>query len=130
MGVGLEGCHLSDYISLQIIERSLPKKQKVKKDPCTIEREEMEQIGKYWINIVKKDIPKHHRSFTNFHRKQLIDAKRLSETCQREVCITFSGSFSPSFFFLIYLLYHNRSLLFYPACLYLCFLSHMLFISG
>lgn len=68
----------------QIIERSLPKKQKVEKDPAVIEREEMEKIGKYWVNMVRKDIPKHHRLFTNFHKKQFTDAKRFSETCQRE----------------------------------------------
>lgn len=72
-------------IFFQIIERSLPKKQIVKKDPSVIEREEMEKIGKVWLNIVRRDIPKHHRIFTNFHKKQLTDAKRFSETCQREV---------------------------------------------
>lgn len=74
---------------MQIIERSLPKKQKVIKDASTIEKEEAEKIGKYWVNIVRKDIPKHHRIFTNFHRKQLSDAKRFSEICQREVFINF-----------------------------------------
>ncbi|GKU89799.1 hypothetical protein SLEP1_g3891 [Rubroshorea leprosula] len=69
----------------EIIERSLPKKPKVKKDPSVIEREEMDKIGKVWVSIVRRDIPKHHRIFTTFHRKQLIDAKRFSENCQREV---------------------------------------------
>ncbi|KAL2327072.1 hypothetical protein Fmac_020499 [Flemingia macrophylla] len=59
----------------EIIERSLPKKQKVKKDPALIEKEEMDRIGKIWINIVRRDIPKHHRNFTTSHRKQVIDAK-------------------------------------------------------
>ncbi|CAL5420787.1 unnamed protein product [Camellia sinensis] len=76
----------------EIIERSLPKKQKVMKDPFMIEKEEMEKIGKYWINVVRKDIPKHQRIFTNFHRKQLADAKRFSETCQREVKMKVSRS--------------------------------------
>lgn len=76
----------------EIIERSLPKKQKVKKDPSMIEKEEMDKIGKYWVNIVRKDIPKHHRLFINFHRKQLTDAKRFSETCQREVKMKVSRS--------------------------------------
>ncbi|KAL2465986.1 DNA helicase INO80 [Abeliophyllum distichum] len=76
----------------EIIERSLPKKPKVKKDPSTIEREEMEKIGKYWVNIVRKDIPKHHRIFTNFHKKQLTDAKRFSELCQRDVKVKVSRS--------------------------------------
>ena len=77
-------CFLSRYVlfALQIIERSLPKRPKVEKDPS--------MIGKHWVNIVRKDIPKHHRIFTNFHRKQLADAKRFSETCQREVDITLS----------------------------------------
>ncbi|KAJ0978921.1 hypothetical protein J5N97_014395 [Dioscorea zingiberensis] len=69
----------------EIIERSLPKKQIVKKDPSVIEKEEMEKIAKVWLTIVRRDIPKHHRIFTNFHKKQLIDAKRFSEICQREV---------------------------------------------
>ncbi|KAH6794585.1 DNA helicase INO80-like protein [Perilla frutescens var. hirtella] len=76
----------------EIIERSLPKKPKVKKDPSVIEREEMEKIGKYWVNIARKEIPKHHRIFANFHRKQITDAKRVSETCQREVKMKVSRS--------------------------------------
>ncbi|XP_022925143.1 DNA helicase INO80-like isoform X2 [Cucurbita moschata] len=76
----------------EIIERSLPKKQNVKKDPSVIEREEMEKIGKIWVNIVRRDLPKHHRNFTAFHRKQLIDAKRFSEICQREVKMKVSRS--------------------------------------
>ncbi|XP_042514394.1 chromatin-remodeling ATPase INO80-like isoform X2 [Macadamia integrifolia] len=76
----------------EIIERRLPKKQIVKKDPASIEKEEMEKIGKVWVNIVRRDIPKHHRFFTNFHRKQLTDAKRCSETCQREVKLKVSRS--------------------------------------
>lgn len=73
---------------MQIIERSLPKKPKVKKDPSVIEREEMEKTSKCWVNIARKEIPKHHKIFTNYHRKQITDAKRVSETCQREVCAT------------------------------------------
>ena len=61
----------------------------MKKDPFEIEREEMEKIGKVWVNIVRRDIPKHHRVFTTFHRKQLIDSKRFAENCQREVRILF-----------------------------------------
>ncbi|KAK1578959.1 hypothetical protein Q3G72_034530 [Acer saccharum] len=76
----------------EIIERALPKKPKVKKDPSVIEREEMEKIGKVWVNIVRRDIPKHHRIFTTFHRKLLIDAKRFSENCQREVKMKVSRS--------------------------------------
>ncbi|XP_008811751.2 chromatin-remodeling ATPase INO80-like [Phoenix dactylifera] len=76
----------------EIIERSLPKKQIVKKDPSVIEKEELEKIGKVWVNIARRDIPKHHRLFTNFHKKQLADAKRFSETCQREVKLKVSRS--------------------------------------
>lgn len=83
---------------LQIIERSLPKKQKVKKDPSLIEKEEMEKIGRVWVNIVRRDIPKHHRMFTTFHRKQLIDAKRVSENCQREVLMMSKGNLLFCFF--------------------------------
>ncbi|OMO51090.1 hypothetical protein CCACVL1_30011 [Corchorus capsularis] len=76
----------------EIIERSLPKKPKVKKDPSVIEREEMEKIGKVWVNIVRRDIPRHHKIFTTFHRKQLIDSKRFAENCQREVKMKVSRS--------------------------------------
>ncbi|GER57189.1 DNA helicase INO80 [Striga asiatica] len=76
----------------EIIERSLPKYPKLMKDPSIIEREEMEKIGKYWVNIARREIPKHHRIFTSFHRKQFIDAKRVSETCQREVKMKVSRS--------------------------------------
>ncbi|KAK4373713.1 hypothetical protein RND71_009097 [Anisodus tanguticus] len=76
----------------EIIERSLPKKPKLKKDPSVIEKEEMDKIGKYWINLVRKEIPKHHKIFINLHRRQLTDAKRFAETCQREVKMKVSRS--------------------------------------
>ncbi|KAJ0451172.1 putative DNA helicase [Helianthus annuus] len=44
----------------EIIERSLPKKR-------VIEKEEMGKIGIYWVNMVRQDIPKHHREIS-FHR--------------------------------------------------------------
>lgn len=86
----------------KIIERSLPKKPKVKKDPSVIEKEEMEKIGKVWVNISRRDVPKHHRAFSTFHRKQLIDAKRFSENCQREVSLYFEKSFIFAFSYRIY----------------------------
>ncbi|KAJ6831477.1 DNA helicase INO80-like [Iris pallida] len=76
----------------EIIERSLPKKLVVKKDPSAIEKEEMDKIGKIWVNIVRRDIPKHHRAFTTLQRKQMGDAKRFSEMCQREVKLKVSRS--------------------------------------
>ncbi|WOK93553.1 DNA helicase INO80 isoform X1 [Canna indica] len=76
----------------EIIERSLPKKPIVKKDPSEIEKEEIEKLGKLWVSIVRRDMPKHHRIFTNFHRKQLVDAKRFSENCQKEVKLKVSRS--------------------------------------
>nr|XP_043609117.1 chromatin-remodeling ATPase INO80 [Erigeron canadensis] len=76
----------------EIIERSLPKKQKEIRDQLMIEKEEIDRVDKYWVNMVRKDIPKHHRFFINFHRKQLTDAKRFSETCQREVKMKVSRS--------------------------------------
>ncbi|KAJ4824645.1 putative DNA helicase ino80 [Turnera subulata] len=94
-GVGLQVYYvkvLEKGDTYEIIERSIPKKPKVIKDPSVIEREEMERIGKVWVNIVRRDIPKHHRIFTTFHRKQLIDAKRFSESCQREVKLKVSRS--------------------------------------
>lgn len=89
---------------MQIIERSLPKRQKVKKDPSEVEREEREKIGKYWVNMVRKDIPKHYRIFTNFHKKQLIDAKRLSEICIREVKL-------PDHLFLIFFFFFSHTVI-------------------
>ncbi|KAJ0699931.1 putative DNA helicase chromatin remodeling SNF2 family [Helianthus annuus] len=76
----------------EIIERSLPKKRKVNNDLFVIEKEEMGKIGIYWVNMVRKDIPKHHRVFISFHRKQLTDAKRFAENCQREVKMKVSRS--------------------------------------
>ncbi|KAG9454766.1 hypothetical protein H6P81_007670 [Aristolochia fimbriata] len=76
----------------EIIERRLPKKQELKKDPLVIEKEEMEKLSKVWVNMVRKDIPKHHKAFVNLHRKQIIDAKRFAETCQREVKLKVSRS--------------------------------------
>ncbi|GMH28344.1 hypothetical protein Nepgr_030187 [Nepenthes gracilis] len=77
----------------EIIERSLPKKPKVKKDPSVIEKEEMEKMGKVWVNIARKDIPKHHKVFISNHRKQILDGKRFAETCQREVKMKVGRSF-------------------------------------
>ncbi|GAB2295564.1 Putative DNA helicase ino80 [Dionaea muscipula] len=69
----------------EIIERSLPKKPKVQKDPSVIEKEEREKIAKVWVNIVRKEMPKHHKVFTSYHKKQMMDAKRCIEGCQKEV---------------------------------------------
>ncbi|KAM0052307.1 putative DNA helicase [Helianthus debilis subsp. tardiflorus] len=51
----------------ETIERSLPKKRKVNNDLFVIEKEEMGKIGIYWVNMVRQDIPKHHREIS-FHR--------------------------------------------------------------
>ncbi|KAF2590575.1 hypothetical protein F2Q70_00041042 [Brassica cretica] len=77
----------------EIVQRSLPKKLKVKNDPAVIEKTERDKIRKVWINIVRRDIPKHHRVFTTFHRKQSIDAKRFADGCQREVRMKVARSF-------------------------------------
>lgn len=76
----------------EIIEKGLPNKQKAKKDPSVIEKEEREKIGKAWVNIARKEVPKYHRIFINNHKKQLVDAKRFAETCQREVKMKVSRS--------------------------------------
>lgn len=76
----------------EIIERSLPKKQMGEIDSSMIKKEEVEKIRKVWLNIVRRDISKHHKIFTNFHKKQLADARRCSETCQREVKMKVSRS--------------------------------------
>lgn len=82
--------YVSSTFGFQIIERSLPGRQNGKKDSSVFEKEEMDRVDKYWVSMVRKDIPKHHRFFINFHRKQLTDAKRFSENCQREVFLRHS----------------------------------------
>ncbi|CAN8254382.1 unnamed protein product [Cochlearia groenlandica] len=77
----------------EIVRRNLPKKLKVRNDPAVIEKAERDKIRKAWINIVRRDIPKHHRNFTTFHRKQSIDAKKFADGCQREVRIKVARSF-------------------------------------
>lgn len=117
------------FPEMQIIERSLPKKPKVKKDPAVIEREEMEKIGKVWVNIVRRDIPKHHRSFTNLNRKHLIDAKRFSETCQREVRFCCSAFIILHIFFFVKYVYDSllipSSPAYFPSVLWwlMCYVS-------
>ncbi|KAF3326206.1 DNA helicase INO80-like isoform X1 [Carex littledalei] len=76
----------------EIIERSLPKKPIVKKDPSVIEREEREKMLKCWAAIARRDIPRHQRIFTNLHKKQMLDAKRFAEASQREVKLKVSRS--------------------------------------
>lgn len=71
--------------SYEIIERKLPKKHPIQKDPSVVEREDADKIGKCWANIVKRDLPKHHKTFLLYHRKQSNDAKKFAEYCQKEV---------------------------------------------
>lgn len=70
---------------MQIIERSLPKKQIIKKEPSLIVKEESEKSNKLWQSLATKSIPRHHRNFYALLKKRQIDAKRLSDSCQREV---------------------------------------------
>lgn len=70
---------------MQIIERSLPKKQTAKKEPSLIVKEESEKINKLWQSLATKSIPRHHRNFNALLKKRQIDAKRFSDSCQREV---------------------------------------------
>jgi len=74
---------------MQIIERSLPKKQIVKKEPSVIVKEESEKTYKLWQSLATKSIPKHHRNFTALMKKRQVDAKRFSDSCQREVLCPF-----------------------------------------
>ncbi|CAN0907835.1 Chromatin-remodeling ATPase INO80 [Linum grandiflorum] len=77
--------------SYEIIERSLPKKPKLKKDPSVIEREEIERIRRVWVDIAKS-MPKHQKTFFNDIRKYQNEAKKRSENCQREVKLKVSRS--------------------------------------
>lgn len=56
----------------------------MKKDPSMIEKEERDKLKKAWDNMLK-NFGRHYKMFVNFHRKQVIDAKKFSESCQREV---------------------------------------------
>ncbi|CAN6312749.1 unnamed protein product [Urochloa humidicola] len=69
----------------EIIERSLPKKQIIKKEPSVIMKEEAEKTYKLWQSLATKSIPKHHRYFNGLMKKRQVDAKRFSDSCQREV---------------------------------------------
>ncbi|WVZ56940.1 hypothetical protein U9M48_007401 [Paspalum notatum var. saurae] len=76
----------------EIIERSLPKKQIVKKEPSVIVKEESEKTYKLWQSLATKSIPKHHRNFNALLKKRQVDAKRFSDSCQREVKLKVSRS--------------------------------------
>ncbi|OEL33194.1 DNA helicase INO80, partial [Dichanthelium oligosanthes] len=69
----------------EIIERSLPKKQIIKKEPSVIVKEEAEKTYKLWQSLATKSIPKHHRNFYTSLKRRQGDVKRVSESCQREV---------------------------------------------
>ena len=78
-------CVLSNYmILMQIIERSLPKKQIVKREHSEIVKEDLLSFLKRW-QIIVRNMPKHHRNFSALLKKRQMDAKRFSENCQREV---------------------------------------------
>lgn len=66
----------------ELVKRKLPKKVV---DPAVILKEDNDKIGKFWASIVRKDLPRHHRNFLAYYRKQSLDAKKFAECCQREV---------------------------------------------
>ncbi|KAH7443717.1 hypothetical protein KP509_02G047900 [Ceratopteris richardii] len=66
----------------ELVKRRLPKKVV---DPAVVLREDNDKIGKFWASIVRKDLPRHHRNFLAYYRKQSSDAKKFAECCQREV---------------------------------------------
>lgn len=66
----------------ELVKRKLPKKVV---DPAVVLREDNDKIGKHWASIVRKDLPRHHRNFLAYYRKQSLDAKKFAECCQREV---------------------------------------------
>lgn len=69
----------------QIVERRKPKIEPVKRDPEEVALEDSEKIGRYWVNLVRKDLPRHHKYFVAYYKKQIQDVKRVAEICQREV---------------------------------------------
>ncbi|GBG59037.1 hypothetical protein CBR_g24383 [Chara braunii] len=54
-------------------------------DPALKVKEEVEKVARYWINLVRKDLPRHHKLFVLYHKKQTQDVRRIAEMCQREV---------------------------------------------
>uniref|UniRef100_A0ACD5XKY0 Uncharacterized protein n=1 Tax=Avena sativa TaxID=4498 RepID=A0ACD5XKY0_AVESA len=75
----------------EIIERSLPKKQILKKEHSEIAKEDLASFLKRW-QIIARNIPKHHRNFAALLKRRQMDAKRFSENCQREVKLKVSRS--------------------------------------
>nr|ATG70771.1 INO80 [Microbiota decussata] len=71
--------------NFEVIERKLPKKQLIQKDPSVVEREDAERIKKYWVTILKRDLQKHQKTFLFCHKKLATDAKKVAEYCQKEV---------------------------------------------
>eukprot|EP00250_Pteridium_aquilinum_P019700 c24539_g1_i9 orf=448-5037(-) len=66
----------------ELVKRKLPKKVV---DPAVVLKEDNDKIGKHWASIVRKDLPRHHKNFLTYYRKQSLDAKKFAECCQREV---------------------------------------------
>lgn len=69
----------------QVVERRKLKIEPARRDPVEVASEDGEKIHKYWVNLVRKDLPKHHKHFANYYKKQIQDVKRMAELCQREV---------------------------------------------
>lgn len=63
----------------------MQKIEPARRDPDEVVQEDEEKIAKYWVNLVRKDLPKHHKHFTAYYKKQILDVKRVAELCQREV---------------------------------------------
>lgn len=63
----------------------MQKIEPARRDPDEVVQEDEEKIAKYWVNLVRKDLPKHHKHFTAYYKKQILDVKRVAEFCQREV---------------------------------------------
>ncbi|KAG0597031.1 hypothetical protein M758_UG305700 [Ceratodon purpureus] len=69
----------------ELVERRKQKIEPARRDPVEVELEDGEKVGKYWVNLVRKDLPKYQKYFANFYKKQIQDCKRVAELCQREV---------------------------------------------
>ncbi|KAG0572907.1 hypothetical protein KC19_VG134100 [Ceratodon purpureus] len=69
----------------ELVERRKQKIEPAVRDPVEVESEDGEKVGKYWVNLARKDLPKHQKSFANYYKKQIQDCKRAAELCQREV---------------------------------------------
>ncbi|XP_024521051.1 DNA helicase INO80 isoform X1 [Selaginella moellendorffii] len=69
----------------EVIQRRIQRKPATTKNATEIAHEDVEKVAKFWVSLVKRDLPKHFKAFTTYHKKQMAECKRLTDACQKEV---------------------------------------------